>query len=338
MSGTTGAAGPAVGIGIVGAGKMGRVHARSLAGLPDARLVAVADPAPGAAAELAGGGARAYRDPAELLADPAVDAVVIATPAARHADLVVATAAAGRAVFCEKPMARSVAEADRAVEAATAAGVPLQVGFNRRFAADFRAARAAVEDGRVGTPHLLRSLTRDPGGFDPATMPPWSAFRETLIHDFDALRWLNPGAEAVAVYAAADALVRPDWKDRGLVDTAVVTVRFDNGAIGTAETSFSAAYGYDVRAEVLGPGGMVTAGGPRAGRAAFYGDDGMAAATVRSDVDLFVDAYTAELAAFVHCVRNGERPYVTGDDARAALAIAAAAIRSVETGQPVRVG
>ena len=226
---------------------------------------------------------------------------------------------------------------DNSHAAAAAAGVPLQAGFQRRFAAEFRAARAAVDDGRIGTPHLLRSVTRDPGGFDPATLPPWSAFRETLVHDFDMLRWLNPGAEAVEVYAAADALIRPDWKDRGLVDTAVVTVRFGNGAIGTAETSFSAAYGYDVRAEVFGPGGMVTAGGPRVQRAAYYGGAGMSAATVRSDVDLFADAYAAELAAFVHCVRTGEPAPVTGEDARAALAVADAAIESVRGGAPVAV-
>ena len=232
--------------------------------MPGARLVMIADPAPGAAARLADEiGGRATTDPQELIADPEVEAVVIAAPARFHADLVVAAAAAGRAVFCEKPMALTLADADRAIAAAAQAGVPLQVGFNRRFDTSFAAAHDAVTSGRVGTPQLLRSLTRDPavpGGFDPARVPPWTIYTETLIHDFDTLRYLNPGAEVVCVYAVADALARPDWRDRGLLDISIVTIRFDNGAMATAEASFQASYGYDIRGEVFGSAGMVTAG------------------------------------------------------------------------------
>ena len=142
----------------------------------------------------------------------------------------------------------------------------LQVGFNRRFAPDWPAARALLDDGRLGTPRLLRSVTRDPGGFDPARVAPDTIFNETLIHDFDTLRFLNPGASAVEVYATADALVEPAWRDRGLLDTAVVVVRFDNGAVGIAEACFEAAYGYDVRGEVFGSGGMATMGDGRTHR------------------------------------------------------------------------
>jgi len=326
-------------VGLVGSGWIGSFHGESLAWrVPGAVLAAVADPAPGAAWRLADrlGVPMAVVDPAELLADPQIDAVVVATPAAAHADLVEAAADAGKAVFCEKPMALTLADADRAIAAVEKAGVPLQVGFNRRFAADFQAAHDAVAAGRLGTPQLLRSLTRDPGGFDPATVKPWTIFLETLIHDFDTLRWLNPGAEATEVYAVADALVRPDWKDRGLLDTAVVLIRFDNGATATAEASFQAVYGYDIRGEVFGSAGMVTAGEIRSTSAAVYGPDGVAAGTVRRNIDLFRDAYIAELAHFVHCVRTGETPEVTGADARAALAIALAAIESVKAVRPVR--
>ena len=186
-----------------------------------------------------------------MLADPAVEAVLIAAPARFHADLAEAAAGAGKAVFCEKPMALTVADADRAIAAAQAAGVPLQVGFNRRFDTGFRAAHDLVAAGRLGTPQLLRSLTRDPGIPDPGRVPPSTIFLETLIHDFATLRYLNPGAEAVEVYAVADALAYPDYKDQGLQDTAVVLVRFDNGAMATAEASFNAVYGYDIRGEVL---------------------------------------------------------------------------------------
>jgi myo-inositol 2-dehydrogenase/D-chiro-inositol 1-dehydrogenase len=334
---TTGAA--PVAIGLIGAGAIGAFHGETLARrLPGVRLAGVADPAPGAAGHLAGqlGGVPSYTDAAGLIADPDVEAIVIAAPARFHAGLIEAAADAGKAVFCEKPMALTLAEADRAIAAARKAGVVLQVGFNRRFDASFRAARDLAAAGRVGTPQLLRSLTRDPGGFDPARVPPWTIFTETLIHDFDALRYLNPGAEPTEVYAVADALVRPDFKDRGLLDTAVVVIRFSNGALATAEASFQAVYGYDIRGEVFGSAGMVTAGDIRRTSATYYGAQGVSAGTWRRNIDLFHDAYVAQLAAFAGSVRTGATSGPAGEDARAALAIALAAIRSAETGGPVR--
>jgi myo-inositol 2-dehydrogenase/D-chiro-inositol 1-dehydrogenase len=319
---------------------MGSFHAETLARrVPGARLVAVADAAPGAAERLAGvlAADRAYTDVAQVWDDPSVDAVVIATPARTHADLIVAAAAAGRSVFCEKPMSVTLADADRAIDAARAADIVLQVGFNRRFAPDWVAARGLIDTGRLGTPRLLRSLTRDPGGFDPSRVPPDTIFLETLIHDFDTLRFLNPGAEAVEVVATADALVEPDWRDRGLLDTAVVVVRFDNGALGTAEACFEAAYGYDVRGEVLGSGGMAQMGDGRRTGMTYSDAAGRSVETVRGDQELFADAYTAELTAFVDAVRTGTPAPVTGEDARSALTIALAAAESVRTGGPVRI-
>jgi myo-inositol 2-dehydrogenase/D-chiro-inositol 1-dehydrogenase len=336
----TGAGQPPVGVALIGSGRMGSFHGETVSlRLPDARLVAVADPAPGAAERLARtlGADRAYPDVQQVWDDPQVDAVVIAAPARSHADLVVAAAAAGKAVFCEKPMAVTLPDADRAIEAARETGVVLQVGFNRRFAPDWRAARGLLDAGTLGTPRLLRSLTRDPGGFDPARVLPDTIFLETLIHDFDTLRFLNPGAEAVEVYATADALVEPDWQDRGLLDTAVVVVRFDNGAVATAEACFEAAYGYDVRGEVLASRGMATMGDGRRTGMVFSGVAGRVVETVRGDQELFGDAYTAELAAFVHAVRTGTAAPVTGEDARAALAIALAAAESVRARRPVRI-
>ncbi|WP_017618142.1 Gfo/Idh/MocA family protein, partial [Nocardiopsis gilva] len=252
-----------------------------------------------------------------LLAAPEVEAVVIATPARTHTDLVVAAAEAGKAVYCEKPMARTLAEADRAIDAARRAGVPLQIGFNRRYDRGFRAGHDLIASGGIGTPQLMRSLTRDPKLADPARVPPWTIFRETLIHDFDALRWLNPKAAPVEVFAMADALVRPDFKEEGLLDTAVVTIRFDNGAMATAEANFQAVYGYDVRAEVFGSAGMITLGEIRRTHMTAYGPEGAAAACVTYDQDLFHDAYVAELADFTDCVRTGRTPATTGTDARA---------------------
>ncbi|MFI1732312.1 Gfo/Idh/MocA family oxidoreductase [Streptomyces acidicola] len=327
-------------VGLIGAGRMGSFHAETLAHrLPGVRLAALADPAPGAAQRLGDrlGCPTAYTEIGDLFADPQVDAVVIATPARTHAGLVEAAARAGKAVYCEKPMAVTLAEADRAIAAAREAGVPLQVGFNRRYDTGFRAAHDKIAAGGIGTPQLLRSLTRDPKLHDPAPIPPWTIFLETLIHDFDTLCFLNPGAEPVEVFAWADALVRPDFKDRGLLDTAVVTIRFDNGALATAEANFQAVYGYDVRGEVFGSAGMLTVGDIRRSHLTSYGADGVAADCVTYDQELFHDAYVAELADFTDSVRTGRAPAVTGEDARAALSIALAAIQSVTTGGPVRV-
>jgi myo-inositol 2-dehydrogenase/D-chiro-inositol 1-dehydrogenase len=329
-----------VGVALIGSGRMGAFHGETVSRrIPGARLVAVADPAPGAAERLAGalGADRAYTDVAQVWNDPEVDAVIVAAPARFHADLVVAAAQAGKGVFCEKPMAVTLADADRAIDAARTAGVVLQVGFNRRFAPDWRAARDLLDAGRLGRPRLLRSLTRDPGGFDPSRVLPDTIFLETLIHDFDTLRFLNPGAEPVEVYATADALVEPDWRDRGLLDTAVVVIRFDNGAVATAEACFEAAYGYDVRGEVLGSGGMAQMGDGRRTGMTFSDAAGRSVETVRGDQELFADAYTAELTAFADAVRTGGASPVTGEDARAALAIALAAAESVRTGRPVRI-
>jgi myo-inositol 2-dehydrogenase / D-chiro-inositol 1-dehydrogenase len=309
--------------GLIGTGWIGRFHAESLVSrVPGAALVAVADPNLEAAQSL--GAPRAYADPAELIADPAIDAVAISSPAATHTDLVVAAAQAGKHVFCEKPMALTLDDADRAIHAAETAGVALQVGFNRRFATDFAAAHEAIVAGDIGTPQLLRSLTRDPGisAEVAARVKPWTIFNETLIHDFDTLCWLNPGARVTEVYAQAAALIHPQFAEAGFLDTSVVQLRFDNGAFGTAEASFQAVYGYDVRGEVFGSNGVLLAGREPAEAG-------------RLNTELFHDAYVAQFAHFVDSITAGATPSVTGHDARVALEIALAAAESVRTGAPV---
>jgi myo-inositol 2-dehydrogenase/D-chiro-inositol 1-dehydrogenase len=326
-------------LGLIGSGWIGAFHAESIARrIPGAVLAAVADPVAGAAERVAGplGVDKTFLDAADLLADPEIDGVVIASPAFTHTDLVLRAAEAGKAVFVEKPMALTLEDADRAVAAASAAGVPLQVGFNRRFSKDFAAAGKVVRDGRIGTPQLLRSLTRDPGLANPGAVKPWTIFNETLIHDFDTLNWFNAGAKPVEVVALADALVAPDFKHGGLLDTAVVTVRYDNGAIAVAEANFSAVYGYDVRGEVFGNAGMVTAGDVRATSMRYYGADGESTDTTRLNIDLFHQAYTDELASFADAIRTGEVTGARGEDARAALAIALACRASVEQNTVVR--
>ncbi|WP_374969616.1 Gfo/Idh/MocA family oxidoreductase [Terrabacter sp. BE26] len=326
-------------IGLIGAGRIGTHHATTLGrNLHQAQLVAVADPVEASARRLGEDLGVDWRpDPQSVIDDSGIEAVAITCASTAHAELVVAAARAGKAVFVEKPMAMTLADADRAIAAAEAAGIPLQVGFNRRFARDFAWAHDAVAEGRIGTPQLLRSLTRDPGLPDPGAVPPWTIFTQTLVHDFDTLNWFNAGARAVEVSVMADALVAPDFKATGLLDTAVVTIRYDNGAIGVAEASFSAAYGYDVRGEVFGSAGIVQAGSPAPLATSLWTVDGVSAPTVRRDTDLFADAYAAELAAFCTAVRAGTRTTVGGHDARAALRIALACIEAVETGGTVTI-
>jgi myo-inositol 2-dehydrogenase / D-chiro-inositol 1-dehydrogenase len=329
-------------IGLIGAGRIGSFHGETVARrIVDADLVAIADPAPGAAAKLADklGVDHAYIEVADLLSHPGLDAVVIATPPRFHTNILVAAAEAGKAIFCEKPMALTLEEADRAIAAARSAKVPLQVGFNRRWDQSFAEGRAAIEAGKIGTPQLLRSLTRDPGphGGSPERTPLWTIFYETLIHDFDTLLWLSAGAKPVEVYAVADALVRPDFKDKGFLDTAVVTIRFDNGSVAVAEANFSAMYGYDIRGEVFGSGGMVTMGDVRRSSMTLFDRHGVSNDTWRRDTDHFVHAYTAQLASFVEAVRSGHVAGPTGEDARKALAIALGCIESVVGKHPAAI-
>lgn len=328
-------------IGLIGAGRIGTSHADIIAKrVPQAQLVAVADPRPGVAAALAEPlGARGVTSPEEIFAAEDIDAVVIAASSTAHAELIVAAAEAGKHVFSEKPAGMSLDEIDLGREATAKAGVAFQVGFNRRFAPDFRAARDAIVAGKVGSVQLMRSLTRDPGTgpASPGDVPPWTIFTQTLIHDFDTLNWLNPGARAVDVLATADALVRPDFKDNGLLDTAIVVIRYDNGAIATAEASFAAIYGYDVRAEVFGSGGMVTAGDGSPTSMRLFDGAGRSAQFAQGDTELMIDAYTGEFAEFADAVQQGRPPSVTGDDARAAFAIAHACIESFTSGTRVAI-
>ncbi|MEO0003622.1 MAG: hypothetical protein RLZZ22_1314 [Pseudomonadota bacterium] len=328
---------------LIGAGRIGSFHAETIARrLHNARLVAVADPAPGAARKLADSldCDLAYTDPQQVFANPDVDAVLIATPARFHTPLAVSAANAGKHVFCEKPMALTIVEAEAVIEAAARNQVQLQVGFNRRWDRAFSEGRAAIDAGRIGTPQLLRSLTRDPGPFnaDPLKIPNWTIFYETLIHDFDTLLWLNAGAKPVEVYAVADALVRPDARDSGHLDTAVVTIRFDNGAIAVAEANFCAMYGYDIRGEAFGSGGMVTMGDVKKSSLRLLDKDGESADTWRLDTHHFVEAYTLQIQHFVDTVLgNTAFAGPSGRDARSALAIALACIESVRSRQPVRI-
>jgi myo-inositol 2-dehydrogenase/D-chiro-inositol 1-dehydrogenase len=327
-------------VGVIGAGAMGLHHSRSLARhIPGAELAAVADIDPEAvrrAAALAPEAA-AMADHRALLADPSIDAVVIASPNDTHARLIEEASAAGKHVFCEKPLARDLPSADAALATVARSGVKLQVGFQRRFDPAFRAARRVIQEGDLGAVELIISTTRDP-------KPPsiefmkrsGGLFSDTLIHDLDAVRFLS-GLEAVEVYATASTMFLDGGAEEGLVDTAVTSLRLETGALAVITNSLRATYGYEVAAEALGEKGKVTVGQEQRTGLRRYGAEGVWNDYVNHFLDRFREAYLAELAHFVECVASDRRPEASGEDGRAALALALLAARSYREGHPLSV-
>jgi myo-inositol 2-dehydrogenase/D-chiro-inositol 1-dehydrogenase len=331
---------PSVKVGLIGAGRIGRLHAEHLAyRIPGAELVAVADvvieAAQACAAQhnvpLVSGD---YRD---LLEADGIDAVVICSSTDTHAQIIGEAAEAGKQIFCEKPIDFDLQRIDRALQAVEVAGVKLQIGFNRRFDPNFRRVREAVAAGQIGVPHILRITSRDPAP------PPLSyikvsggIFLDMMIHDFDMARYLI-GSEVEEVYAAGNVLVDPAIGQAGDIDTAVVTLRFANGVIGTIDNSRQAVYGYDQRVEVFGSGGMVRAENETADRTFLSDAAGVhAALPLYFFVERYAEAYIAEMEAFVKAVQQDTPPPVSGPDGRAPVVIAYAAARSLHEGRPVR--
>lgn len=327
-------------LGLIGVGRIGKVHGEHLAyRIPRARLAAVSDVNVEAAREVAGrlGVGRVEGDHHALLADPAVDGVVICSPTDMHAVMIEEAAAAGKHIFCEKPIARTLPEIDRALAAVEKAGVKLQIGFNRRFDANFARVRRAVIAGEIGEPHLLHIISRDPGP------PPieyvkvsGGMFLDMTIHDFDMARFLA-GDEVEEVYAAGAVRVDPAIGEAGDLDTALVTLRFRGGLLCVIDNSRRAVYGYDQRVEMLGSAGGASVGNNHPNTAVISD-----ATTVRRDLplnffmDRYLDSFLVEMREFTDAVLDGRPVPVTGADGRAAVALGVAARRSHEEKRPVR--
>jgi myo-inositol 2-dehydrogenase/D-chiro-inositol 1-dehydrogenase len=327
-------------IGVIGVGRIGRMHAELLARqVPGAAVTRIHDEFEASARTVAESlGAVVAADLDELLAAPDVDAVAICSPTDTHAELIVAAAEAGKAIFCEKPVSLDLAEVDRALAAVAAAGVPFQIGFNRRFDPAHEAVAAAVAAGEIGEPQLARITSRDPAP------PPVSYIRtsgglflDMTIHDFDMARYVT-GSEVVEVYARGGVRVDPEIGEAGDVDTAVVVLEHANGCLTTIDNSRQAVYGYDQRVEVFGSGGMAASENPLAHTASVRDAAGMRAATLPYFyLERYIPSYLREWEAFVAAVGTGETPPVTAPDARAPLVIGMAAWRSLREGRPVRV-
>jgi myo-inositol 2-dehydrogenase/D-chiro-inositol 1-dehydrogenase len=326
-------------IAVLGAGRIGKMHAELLARqVPGASLAMVQD--------INGDAARAVgeqfdaphtTDVDKVLASADVDAVAICSSTDTHVPFMIAAAKAGKSIFCEKPISLDLAKVDEALAEIKSSGVPFQVGFNRRFDAAHASVRAAVIDGSVGDLHMVRITSRDPA---PPPIPyikvSGGIFLDMMIHDFDMARFIS-GSEVVDVYAQGAVRVDPAIGEAGDLDTAVVMLRHDSGCITTIDNSRQAVYGYDQRVEAFGSGGLAASENPLN----HTGIRRSAAGTISQTIpyfflDRYIPSYVEEWRSFVGYVANGGDSPVGANDGRAPLVIGLAAWKSYRENRPVR--
>lgn len=321
-------------IAVIGAGRIGQIHARNIAAHADVQLAGVADALPAAAAALAGSCAAPMLALEEAFA---ADAVFICSPTPTHADYIERAAAAGIAVFCEKPIDLDVARVRACLDVARRAAIPLMVGFNRRFDPSFAMLKQRLDAGEIGALELLTIISKDPAPPPPAYVAQSGGiFRDMMIHDLDMARFLL-GEEVVQVQASASVLVDPAIGEAGDFDTAAVMLRTARGKICQISNSRRATFGYDQRIEAHGAGGMLRAGNMTA-TAVEKADAG--GFTTEPALPFFLQryaaAYRAELDAFVAALQAGAMPAPGGEDGLRALELADAATQSARTGATVR--
>ena len=328
-----------IGVGVIGTGRIGKLHIEHLAqNIPEAELIAICSLDPTSIESLAKQFdiPKTTDDYTVLLADPRIEAVLVASATDTHVELSQAAAQAGKHVFCEKPISLDIGQIDQTLAIVEKAGVKFQVGFNRRFDASFARIREAVASGEIGEPHIMRITSRDPAP------PPieyvkvsGGIFLDMTIHDFDMARYLI-GDEVLEIYAAGGVRVDPKIGEVGDIDTTVITLRFQNGAIATIDNSREAVYGYDQRVEVFGSKGMVTVTNPPTNTVTFSGSEGThAASPPYFFVERYKAAFLSELQAFFACIQEDTLPPVTGEDGRAPVVMGFAALKSLRENRPV---
>ncbi|MEX2536438.1 MAG: inositol 2-dehydrogenase [Trueperaceae bacterium] len=351
-----------LGFGVIGAGRIGSLHARHIAGAVDgARLVAVMDANPKAAERATFGEAYATADVDRILTDPAVDAVLIASPTSLHAQQVRAAARAGKAIFCEKPIALELTETIEAMRAVEDAGVPFQIGFNRRFDPGYAEIARAVRAGELGSVEMFRSQSSDPAP-PPREYAALSGgiYLDTVIHDIDTARFVVGEIETVS--ALGRVMVEPYLAEVDDVDTSILTLQFASegnqgvgnqgvgnegvgnaagematGAIGVLQNTRRTVFGYDLRVEVHCQRGKLVTEAERATNVWRYGKEGISGDFVYYFIERFREAYRMEVQAFVDAVREGRTPTPGTRDAVESLRVAVAATKSLRSGVPVRV-
>ncbi len=329
-----------VNVGLIGAGRIGRVHAENLAyRIPSANLTTVTDIIADSAKQCAAD----YQipsvadNPQAIFEDESIDAVIICSSTDTHAQFITQAAEAGKHIFCEKPIALDLVKIDDALEAVKKNEVKLQIGFNRRFDPNFKQAQELVADGKIGTPHLVRITSRDPAP------PPieyikvsGGLFLDMTIHDFDMARFLI-GSEVEEIYAAGGVMVDPAIGRAGDIDTAVITLRYANGAIGIIDNSRQAVYGYDQRVEVFGAEGDVVVSNATPHTAVYSNAESVQSAKpLYFFLERYMEAYLAEMKVFVGCIQQDTAPPVTGIDGRIPVVMGLAAWKSYRENRPVK--
>ena len=318
-----------VGVAVLGAGRIGKIHAGNVAKQEGAKLRLVVDPDAAAARTLAGQHGATVSTIDEVFADTSIGAVVIASSTDTHADLIERAASAGKAIFCEKPVDLSLGRARRCAEAVKRAGVPCLIGFQRRHDPTFAAAKARLDAGEIGVPEMLIVTSRDPGA------PPLDylrrsggIFRDMLIHDFDVFRWILEDP-AVSIHATGSVLTDPVVGQADDIDSTAVTIRTKSGRLAQINTSRRAVYGYDQRFEVLGSKGLLQAGNHRPTEVvAWTGKSMTADLPEHFFLERYRAAYAIEMAHFFHALATGQTMRTTIDDGVAALELADAATLS----------
>lgn len=324
--------------GLLGAGRIGKVHAKAVTGNPKAKLVAVADAMAPAAQAIADQYGCDVRSIAQILAASDIDAVVICTPTDTHADLIEQFTNAGKAVFCEKPIDLSLDRVKACLKVVRANKGTLMVGFNRRFDPHFMAVRAEIDKGSVGAVEMVTITSRDPGA------PPveyiarsGGIFRDMTIHDFDMARFLL-GEEVAEVSAMAAVLVDPAIGKAGDSDSVQVMLKTATGKMALISNSRRATYGYDQRIEVHGSKGVVSAENQRPVSIEVANASGYTRPPLHDFfMTRYTEAYAAEITAFIEAVGTKKAAAPSGEDGLAALALAEAALLSVKEGRSVKV-
>lgn len=327
-------------IGLIGAGRMGKVFANTLAyTVSEVELAAVAESDENTLNSVKAqyGIPVGYRDYQELLNDKSIDAVVISTPTNTHSQIVKDTALRGKHIFSEKPLSQKISECDEAIQTVKKAGVKLQLGFMRRYDPPYSEAKKKIIDGAIGKPVMFKSTSRDPKrtSLEFAKRENSGGLIVDMgVHDFDLARWLMD-SDVERVFSEGGCLAFPELKEVGDIDNVVVNLKFSNGAIGNIDMSRNAVYGYDIRTEVLGTEGSIWIGYLQQTAILVLNKQGVTHDTVPYFMERFGLAYAEEIRAFVRHIINDTQPTVTGEDARAASAIGIAATKSLDEGRPV---
>jgi myo-inositol 2-dehydrogenase/D-chiro-inositol 1-dehydrogenase len=328
-------------IGIIGAGRIGKVHTETIVqSIPNAELVSIVDTNLSEAEKLAkkfkvNNYSADYKD---IINNSEIDAVVICSPTNTHAKYIIDASQAGKHIFCEKPIDLDLDTIQNALNIVDENNVKMMIGFNRRFDPNFKKIKEMVLDGKIGEPHILKITSRDPAP-PPAEYVSASGgmFLDMTIHDFDMARFIV-GNEVEEIFVVAGVLVDPKIGEAGDVDTALITLKFENGAMGVIDNSRKAVYGYDQRVEIFGSKGMIKVDNNSADNHNYYSQDGVhASLPLNFFMDRYIEAYANEIKEFSTAILEDKEISVGGNDGLLAVIIGLAAKKSVQEKRPVKI-